>query len=98
MSSKGALETAPASIEQPLRTHEVTRQPRQLRGWRTVRELTEELRFPSEDACRVWLRRQRIASVRRGRVILIDGLDVDAALRRSHVRQSVAPRSLASRP
>lgn len=56
---------------------------RPLRGWRTVKELAEELRFPSEDACRVWLRRQGIVSVRRGRIILVDGLDVDAALRRA---------------
>jgi hypothetical protein len=54
---------------------------RQLRGWRTVKELTEELRFPSEDACRAWLRRAHIPSVRRGRVILVDGLDVDRQLR-----------------
>jgi hypothetical protein len=55
---------------------------RNLRGWRTVKELTEELRFSSEDACRTWLRRQRIVGVRRGRVILVDGLDIDKALRR----------------
>jgi hypothetical protein len=54
---------------------------RQLRGWRTVKELTEELRFPSEDACRAWLRRAGIPSVRRGRIILVDGLDVDRELR-----------------
>lgn len=52
------------------------------KGWRTVKELTEELRFSSEDACRSWLRRERIVGVRRGRVILVDGLDVDRALRR----------------
>jgi hypothetical protein len=40
------------------------------------------LRFSSEDACRTWLRRQRIVGVRRGRVILVDGLDIDKALRR----------------
>jgi hypothetical protein len=57
--------------------------PRPLRGWRTVKDLTEELRFPSEDACRSWLRRQGIVSVRRGRIILVDGLDVDAALRKA---------------
>lgn len=51
-------------------------------GWRTVRELREELRFSSDDACRAWLRRQGIVGVRRGRVILVDGLDVVAALRR----------------
>lgn len=57
-------------------------EPRQLRGWRTVRELVEELRFPSPDACRVWLRRQGIVTVRRGKIILVDGLDVDKALRK----------------
>ena len=56
--------------------------PRQLKGWRTVKELTEELRFPSEKACRSWLTRSQIQSVRRGRVILVDGLDVDAVLRK----------------
>ena len=55
--------------------------PRPLKGWRTVRELREELRFPSDKACRAWLARQGIASVRRGRFILVDGLDVDRALR-----------------
>lgn len=53
----------------------------QIQGWRTVRDLTAELRFPSEDACRTWLRRQRIANVRRGRVILVSSVDVDRALR-----------------
>lgn len=56
--------------------------PRPLKGWRTVKELTDELRFPSEDACRAWLRRQQIVSVKRGRVILVDGLDVDRVLRK----------------
>lgn len=55
---------------------------RPLKGWRTVKELVSDLRFPSEDACRVWLRRQGIVSVRRGRIILVDGQDVDNALRR----------------
>ena len=59
----------------------VEARPRNLRGWRTVRELVEELRFPSTDACRVWLRRQGIANVRRGRIILVSGVDVDRALR-----------------
>ena len=51
------------------------------RTWRTVKELTEELRFPSVRACRAWLHRQGIASVRRGRVILVDPQDVEQALR-----------------
>lgn len=54
---------------------------RPLRGWRTVKELRDELRFPSDDACRTWLRRSGIVGVRRGRVILIDGLDVERKLR-----------------
>jgi hypothetical protein len=55
---------------------------RQLRGWRTVKQLAEELQFPSEKACRAWLSRQGIVSVRRGRVILVDGLDIDRAIRK----------------
>lgn len=57
--------------------------PRRLSpDWKTVKDLTNELRFPTEDACRAWLRRQRIANVRRGRVILVAARDVDAALRK----------------
>lgn len=55
--------------------------PRPLRGWRTVKELRDELRFSTDDACRTWLRRHGIVGVRRGRIILVDGLDVDKALR-----------------
>ena len=54
---------------------------RPLKGWRTVKELTAELRFSTEAACRIWLRRHGIASVRRGRKILVDGLDIDRVLR-----------------
>ena len=53
-----------------------------LRDLRTVRELTTDLRFPSEDACRTWLRRQAIPCVKRGRVILVDARDVEIALRK----------------
>lgn len=56
-------------------------QVRPKRGWRTVKELREELRFSSDDACRTWLRRHGVVGVRRGRVILVDGLDVDRVLR-----------------
>lgn len=65
----------------PVETPRLPHGPRQLSGWRTVKELREELRFSSDKAVRSWLTRQGIASVRRGRVILIDGLDVDRALR-----------------
>jgi hypothetical protein len=58
----------------------LTNLPRQ--GWRTVRELRDELRFPSDEACRVWLKRQGIASVRRGRVILVSAIDIERALRK----------------
>jgi hypothetical protein len=62
-------------------TNEPVARPRQLRGWRTVKELTEELRFPSPKACRAWLSRNHVVGVRRGRVILVDGLDIDRLLR-----------------
>jgi hypothetical protein len=55
--------------------------PRELRGWRTIKELREELRFSSDKACRSWLHREGIACVRRGRVILVSSLDIDRALR-----------------
>lgn len=77
------LSTGAADGQDAARPVDPPKLPRQLRGWRTVKELVEELRFPSEDACRVWLRRQGIVSVRRGRVILVDGLDIDRVLRRA---------------
>lgn len=82
MSAQGHAQTFDAPMVDGPRANHLTHRPRQLRGWRTVKELTVELRFPSEKACRSWLSREGIASVRRGRVILIDGLDVDAALRK----------------
>lgn len=56
--------------------------PRQVRRWRTVKQLTEELEFSSPDACRVWLKRHGVASVRRGRIILVSPLDIDRVLRK----------------
>lgn len=53
-----------------------------LRGLRTVKELTTDLRFPSEHACRQWLTRQRVPCLKRGRVILVDPRDVEAKLRK----------------
>ncbi len=82
MSAQQSPQSIAATVEQPLRPNQAAHRPRQLRGWRTVKELTEELRFPSEKACRTWLAREGIVSVRRGRFILVDGLDVDAALRK----------------
>jgi len=81
MRRQSALQAFTAATEQIERALDPTHRPRQLRGWRTVKELTEELRFPSTEACRKWLSRHRIPSVRRGRLILVDGLDVDRELR-----------------
>lgn len=82
---KRGPQTIDAPPEQEPRAVDVAHRPAQVRGlkgWRTVRELREELRFPSDDACRAWLRRQGIVNVRRGRIILVDGLDVYRALRK----------------
>lgn len=74
------LELAASSAQQPYRDlHTPTRA---LKGWRTVKQITADLQFSTEDACRHWLRREGIKSVRRGRVILVDALDIDAALRK----------------
>lgn len=60
---------------------------RQLRRYLSIKQLVVQLDFvttaPSnpEDACRTWLRRHRIVGLRRGRVILVDPLDIDRALR-----------------
>lgn len=60
-----------------------------LTGWRTVRELAEQLRFTvtaptdPDEACRAWLRRHGIVGVKRGRTILISSVDVENALRKA---------------
>lgn len=80
-------QTHEPSIQERLGATHRDNRPRQLPGWFTVKELAERLRFtvtaPSdpEKACRDWLKAKRIVGVKRGRVILIDGLDVDRALR-----------------
>lgn len=57
--------------------------------WKTVKEISEKLRFTvtaphaPEDACRHWLRRHGVASVRRGRIILVDEHDVARVTRDS---------------
>ena len=43
--------------------------PRKLKGWGTVKALTEQLGFPSEHAYREWLSPAGVPSVWRGRVI-----------------------------
>jgi hypothetical protein len=48
---------------------DVPARPRQLKGWGTVKELAEELGFPSEKACREWLSPAEMPSGPRGRVI-----------------------------
>lgn len=79
--SQQPRESSTAVMEQPQRTVHVADRALQRRGWKTIADLTADLRFPSEDACRRWLKREGIASVRRGRFILVDALDVDRALR-----------------
>lgn len=61
-----------------------------MNGWRSVKDLRDELRFPSDEACRVWLKRQGIATVKRGRIILVSNVDIDAALH--PVTQRTRPR------
>ena len=61
-----------------------------MRQWRTVKELVTQLRFPTDAACREWLRRQNITTIRRGRVLLVDQFDIDRAL---HVRKPTALKS-----
>lgn len=73
---------SPTALPQESDGHaDIPQRPRQLKGWRTVKELKEELRFPSDNACRAWLTRHHVVGVRRGRVILVDGLDIDRVLR-----------------
>jgi hypothetical protein len=50
-------------------TSAVPARPRHLKGCGTVKELAEELGFPSERACREWLSPAEVPSVWRGRVI-----------------------------
>lgn len=85
---KGSTHAIATQVVEPTRALGAANGPRQRKGWFTVEELAEELRFTVTaktnplDACRAWLRRSGIAGVRRGRVILISGVDVDAALRK----------------
>lgn len=75
------VESRAATAQDRERAMHPADRPRDLPAWRTVRELTEELRFPSPKACRAWLHRQGIASVKRGRVILVSRVDIDRTLR-----------------
>jgi hypothetical protein len=85
VSAHQTFQSGGAALEQPPRPND--RPHRALKGWRTVKELREELRFPSDAAVREWLRRSKIVGVRRGRVILVDGLDVDHQLRHGALRR-----------
>lgn len=57
------------------------------RDLRTTAELTELYRFPSREACRKWLARHRVPHLRRGRVLLVDTRDVEAACAHAWDRQ-----------
>ncbi len=54
--------------------------------WLTVKEVAERLRFTvtapacPEEACRAFLRRQRVTPLRRGRINLFSPVDVDRLL------------------
>lgn len=56
----------------------------------TVKQVADWLSFSSEDACRKYLRRHHVPSLRRGRVILLSPRDVEAVLRGRHHRESAA--------
>lgn len=87
---KHVLKALNAAGQQAPRPLHSAHGPLQLRGWKTIKELSRELRFDvtapgdPEDATRAWLRRQKppIATVRRGRVILVDDFDIQRALKR----------------
>lgn len=49
---------------------------------RTTEQLKDEYQFPTIAAVRMWLRRHRIAVLRRGRVLLADQRDVEREMRR----------------
>lgn len=49
------------------------------RDLKTTAELVEIYRFPSREACRKFLAYHRVPHIRRGRVLLIDTRDMDAA-------------------
>jgi len=90
---KHVLKALGATAQQAPRPLHTGHGPTQLRGWKTIKELSVELRFDvtapgdPEDATRAWLRRQRppIATVRRGRVILVDDFDIQRALQKRAV-------------
>lgn len=49
------------------------------RDLRTTAELTQLYRFKNAECCRDFLRRHRVPTMRRGRVLLVDTRDMDAA-------------------
>jgi AraC-like DNA-binding protein len=56
------------------------------RGWLTVKEVAERLRFTvtapacPDEACRAFLRRQGVTPLRRGRINLFSSVDIDRLL------------------
>lgn len=49
------------------------------RDLKTTAELVDLYRFPTREACRMFLRRHRVPVLRRGRVLLVDTRDMDKA-------------------
>lgn len=60
------------------------------RDLRTISEIRERYRFPSDHAVRVWLTRHLVPRWHRGRRLLVDTRDVDAALSHAPHRRGPA--------
>lgn len=60
------------------------------RDLRTVPEIRVLFRFPSDKSVRTWLARHQVPRRYRGRVLLIDTRDVDAALLHAPHRRALA--------
>jgi hypothetical protein len=59
-------------------------------GWYTVKEIREELRFPSDEAVRVWCKRRQIVPRTRGpRVLLFSSTDLDRAIAEDERRRAL---------
>ena len=48
--------------------------------WLTTAEASEYLRCPTRDACRKWLDRHHVATVKRGRIVLVHRGDLERVL------------------
>ena len=94
-----AFQSSQPAAQQSPRAHDGTARLRNLEGHATVRELAEELRFTvtapqrPEKACRDWLTRWKVPTLRRGKRILVSRRDVDYALRQQQAQLRVLSRT-----